>query len=43
MNGVISADQAVMLISVLARAVGTDGMIGGQVIDLKYEKQRNRC
>ena len=28
-----------MLISVLARAVGTDGMIGGQVIDLKYENK----
>ena len=39
MNGVISADKAVMLISVLARAVGTDGMIGGQVIDLKYENK----
>lgn len=37
MNGVISADKAVMLISVLARAVGTDGMIGGQVIDLNMK------
>ena len=35
MNGVISADKAVMLISVLARAVGTDGMIGGQVVDVE--------
>ena len=26
---------AVMLISVLARAVGTDGMIGGQVVDVE--------
>lgn len=33
----ISADKAVMLISVLSHAVGTDGMIGGQVIDLESE------
>lgn len=39
LTGEISADKAVMLISVLARAVGTDGMIGGQVIDLKYENK----
>lgn len=39
LNGEISADKAVMLISVLARAVGSDGMIGGQVIDLKYENK----
>lgn len=39
MEGRISADKAVMLISVLAKAVGTDGMIGGQVIDLQYENK----
>lgn len=33
----ISADKAVMLISVLSHAVGADGMIGGQVIDLQSE------
>lgn len=33
----ITADKAVMLISVLSHAVGTDGMIGGQVIDLESE------
>ena len=36
-EGRISADKAVMLISVLAKAVGSDGMIGGQVIDLESE------
>lgn len=36
-SGLISADKAVMLISVLGHAVGTDGMIGGQVIDLESE------
>ena len=34
MNGVISADKAVMLISVLARAVGTDGM----TLNMKIKK-----
>ena len=37
--GKISADKAVMLISVLSKAIGTDGMIGGQVIDLEYENK----
>ena len=36
-EGRISADKAVMLISVLGKAVGSDGMIGGQVIDLESE------
>ena len=38
-DGTISADKAVMLISVLAKAIGTDGMIGGQVIDLQTENE----
>lgn len=33
----ISPQTAVMLISVLSKAVGTNGMIGGQVIDLMSE------
>lgn len=33
----ITADKAVMLTSVLSHAVGTSGMIGGQVIDLQSE------
>ena len=36
-EGKISADKAVMLISVLGKAVGSEGMIGGQVIDLESE------
>ena len=39
MEGSISADKAVMLISVLSKAIGTDGMIGGQVIDLQTENE----
>ena len=39
MEGTISADKAVMLISVLSKAIGTDGMIGGQVIDLQTENE----
>lgn len=37
MNEVISAQTAVMLISVLSKAVGVNGMIGGQIIDLQSE------
>ncbi len=37
LEGVIDAKTALMLISVLAKAVGTNGMIGGQVIDLQSE------
>lgn len=37
LEGRIEPDKAVMLISVLSRAVGSDGMIGGQVIDLESE------
>lgn len=37
MNGVIDAKTAVMLISVLSKAVGAEGMIGGQIIDLGSE------
>ena len=36
-EGTVSAQTAVMLISVLSKAIGTNGMIGGQVIDLKSE------
>ena len=39
MEGTISAETAVMLVSVLAKAIGTDGMIGGQVIDLETENE----
>ena len=39
MEGTISAETAVMLISVLSKAIGTDGMIGGQVIDLQTEEE----
>ena len=37
LNGVIDPRTALMLISVLSKAVGTGGMIGGQVIDLLSE------
>ena len=37
MEGRISADKAIMLISVLSKAVGSEGMIGGQIIDLESE------
>ena len=36
-EGVISAQTAIMLVSVLAKAVGVNGMIGGQIIDLGAE------
>ena len=39
MEGTVSADKAVMLISVLSKAIGTNGMIGGQVIDLQTENE----
>ncbi|SFB81179.1 polyprenyl synthetase family protein [Ruminococcus albus] len=39
MDGTISAETAVMLVSVLSKAIGTDGMIGGQVIDLETEDE----
>lgn len=35
----LTADQKVKIISVLAKAVGRDGMIGGQVIDMENEKR----
>ncbi len=34
----LTADQKVLIISVLANSVGRDGMIGGQVIDMENEK-----
>ncbi len=37
MEGRITAETAVMLISVLSKSVGVNGMIGGQVIDLQSE------
>lgn len=36
----ISAQAAVMLVSVLAKAVGVKGMIGGQIIDLAAEDRQ---
>ncbi|MBR6874094.1 MAG: polyprenyl synthetase family protein [Ruminococcus sp.] len=39
LNGVIDARTALMLISVLSKAVGSNGMIGGQVIDLMSENR----
>lgn len=38
-DGRIGAEKAVMLISVLGKAIGSDGMIGGQVIDLQTENE----
>lgn len=38
-DGRISAEKAVMLISVLGKSIGTEGMIGGQVIDLQTENE----
>ncbi|MBR6102773.1 MAG: polyprenyl synthetase family protein [Ruminococcus sp.] len=37
LNGVIDAKTGMMLISVLSKAIGVNGMIGGQVIDLQSE------
>ncbi|MCD8094916.1 MAG: polyprenyl synthetase family protein [Ruminococcus sp.] len=37
MNEVISAKNAVMISSVLSKAIGADGMIGGQIIDIESE------
>lgn len=34
----LTAEQKVLIISVLANSVGRDGMIGGQVIDMENEK-----
>ena len=39
MEGTVTADKAVMLISVLSKAIGAEGMIGGQVIDLQTENE----
>ncbi|MBR1739499.1 MAG: polyprenyl synthetase family protein [Ruminococcus sp.] len=38
-EGIIPPEKAVMLISVLSKAIGTNGMIGGQVIDLETENK----
>lgn len=38
-DGRIDAKKAVMLISVLGKAIGTEGMVGGQVIDLQTENE----
>lgn len=37
----LTAEQKVLIISVLANSVGRDGMIGGQVIDMENEKADN--
>ncbi len=37
--GELSADQKVLMISVLANSIGRDGMMGGQMIDLLNEKR----
>ena len=39
-EGVISAQTAIMLVSVLAKAVGVNGMIGGQVLDMGAEHRK---
>ena len=39
LRGEITSETAVKLISVLSRAVGVGGMIGGQVIDIEAEKR----
>ena len=38
-EGTISAQTAVMLVSVLSKAIGVHGMIGGQVIDIESENK----
>lgn len=38
-EGSIPAEKAIMMISVLSKAIGTDGMVGGQVIDLETEDE----
>lgn len=35
----LSPEQKISMISLLANAVGKDGMIGGQVMDMEYEKR----
>lgn len=40
LKGEISSDTAIRLIKVLSNAVGVEGMIGGQVIDIEAEKRR---
>lgn len=39
-KGCYSAQTAVKIISDLAKAVGTNGMIGGQQLDMEYEKRQ---
>lgn len=39
-EGVISFKTAVSLINVLSKAIGVNGMIGGQVIDIEAEKRK---
>ncbi|MCM1506840.1 MAG: polyprenyl synthetase family protein [Ruminococcus flavefaciens] len=38
-DNALSAEQKVRIISVLSKAVGRDGMIGGQVIDMENEQK----
>lgn len=37
----LSADQKVLIISVLANSMGRDGMIGGQIIDMEFEELKD--
>lgn len=39
-NGNITADSALKVINELSKAVGTDGMIGGQIIDIENEGRK---
>jgi len=39
-EGVISCETAVKLVNVLSKAIGVNGMIGGQVIDIEAENRR---
>lgn len=40
LKGVISFETAVKLIKIISHAVGVEGMIGGQVIDIESEKRK---
>lgn len=40
LEGVISFEKAVKLVKIISSAVGVDGMIGGQVIDIESEKRK---
>lgn len=40
LKGIISFETAVKLIKIISHAVGVEGMIGGQVIDIESEKRK---